>query len=40
MLWRKCGIGEGEFNLPHNLHSDADSWVFAVAIGDIDFAPQ
>jgi DNA-binding beta-propeller fold protein YncE len=26
--WGKCGIGEGEFNLPHNVHCDADGWVY------------
>jgi DNA-binding beta-propeller fold protein YncE len=26
--WGKCGIGEGEFNLPHNIHCDADGWVY------------
>ncbi|HSU06527.1 MAG TPA: peptidyl-alpha-hydroxyglycine alpha-amidating lyase family protein, partial [Acetobacteraceae bacterium] len=28
MSWGKCGIGEGEFNLPHNIHCDADGWVY------------
>jgi DNA-binding beta-propeller fold protein YncE len=26
--WGKCGIGEGEFNLPHNIHCDADGWIY------------
>jgi DNA-binding beta-propeller fold protein YncE len=26
--WGKCGIGEGEFNLPHNIHCDADGFVY------------
>ena len=26
--WGKCGIGEGEFNLPHNIHCDEDGWVY------------
>ena len=26
--WGTCGIGEGEFNLPHNIHCDADGWVY------------
>ena len=26
--WGKCGIGEGEFNLPHNIHCDADGWLY------------
>ena len=28
LSWGKCGIGEGEFNLPHNIHCDADGWVY------------
>jgi DNA-binding beta-propeller fold protein YncE len=26
--WGKCGIGPGEFNLPHNIHCDAEGWVY------------
>jgi DNA-binding beta-propeller fold protein YncE len=26
--WGKPGIGPGEFNLPHNIHCDADGWVY------------
>jgi len=26
--WGKAGVGEGEFNLPHNIHCDADGWVY------------
>jgi hypothetical protein len=26
--WGQCGIGEGEFNLPHNIHCDAEGWVY------------
>ncbi len=26
--WGTCGIGEGEFNLPHNIHCDADGWLY------------
>ena len=28
MSWGKCGRGPGEFNLPHNIHCDADGWVY------------
>jgi DNA-binding beta-propeller fold protein YncE len=28
LSWGKCGCGEGEFNLPHNIHCDADGWVY------------
>jgi DNA-binding beta-propeller fold protein YncE len=26
--WGKCGCAPGEFNLPHNIHCDADGWVY------------
>ncbi len=26
--WGKCGCLPGEFNLPHNIHCDADGWVY------------
>jgi DNA-binding beta-propeller fold protein YncE len=26
--WGKCGCEPGEFNLPHNIHCDADGWVY------------
>jgi len=28
MSWGRCGMAEGEFNLPHNIHCDADGWVY------------
>ena len=26
--WGRCGIGQGEFNIPHNIACDADGWVY------------
>jgi DNA-binding beta-propeller fold protein YncE len=28
LSWGRSGIGEGEFNLPHNIHCDAEGWVY------------
>lgn len=28
LSWGRSGVGEGEFNLPHNICCDADGWVY------------
>ena len=28
MSWGKSGVGQGEFNLPHNICCDEDGWVY------------
>jgi DNA-binding beta-propeller fold protein YncE len=28
LSWGACGIGPGEFNIPHNITCDADGWVY------------